>query len=126
MSLRDEREFYDVTPHRIRVTSIANDNDYGEQVTDPSTARVYRCYVSENANITQDLRGTEVTYPLSVNVLATPVDEGGNPVGSPMRVMDSDEVVFLTPDDIPDRHLASVACYYDADGTLNNMVLGFS
>lgn len=124
MSLDDERNFYDVTPHRIQVTSQSSSDDYGKQTEDLSTRRVYRCYVAEVARTMNNLQGTQVSYPMQAYVLATPVDEAGNPVGEPTSVIESDEVVFLEPV-IRDRNLGSVERYYDSDGSLNNMVLGF-
>lgn len=126
MSIADEKNFYDVTPHRIQVTSKSASDDYGHQVEDPTTLRTYRCYVVEKARVSQNLQGTQVTFPVTAYVLATPVDNHGNPVGTQTRILDDDEVVFLTPLTINDRHLGSVESYYDADGSLNNMVLGFS
>lgn len=121
MSLADEQNFYDVTPHRMEVTSLGKIDDYGRQDVDPTTKRTYRCLVQNGAAITSSAQGTSVSRGVNAWVLATPLGKS-----TPVPILDTDLVHFTSPSDIVDRPLAGVTGYYAEDGSLNNMIVRFT
>lgn len=127
MSLQDEKNFYDVTPHRIRVTGTKTDNN-GRPQPDPTTARVYRGIVGDIQSASRTMQGVEVGEGLSVWVLATPVDETtGLPADNavPVTINVNEKVEFLNAD-IQVRPVVNVQRYFAEDGSLNNMVVRMS
>jgi hypothetical protein len=121
MSLEDEKHFWDMTPHRIRVTSTHLD-DYGKHVPDPTLVRTYRCLVSDSAAVSRSMSGDDNTNGFSAWVLATTEDK---PLGGPWKIWPEDIVEFIDPVHEV-RPIANVELYYAEDGTLNNMTVRFS
>lgn len=121
MSYADEQEFWDVTPHRIEVTSLGKLDNYGRQELDPTTKRTYRCMVSSGFSTSKTAQGVTTAQPVNAWVLATPVDRSG-----PIRILDTDEVHFVNVPGQEDRPLAGVTSYYADDGSLHNMLARFT
>lgn len=121
MSYADEQEFWDVTPHRIEVTSLGKINDYGRQELDPTTKRTYRCMVSSGFSTNKTAQGVTTTEPVNAWVLGTPLEKS-----VPVKILDTDVVHFLNVPGQEDRPLAGVTSYYADDGNLHNMLVRFT
>lgn len=121
MSYADEQNFHDVTPHRIKVTSLGEINDYGRQDPDPATERTYRCLIQAGDSITKSAQGVTVGSSMTGWVLATPVDKN-----TPMVIHETDTIEVMLPAGKGERPLAGVTEYYAEDGTLHNMIVRFS
>lgn len=120
MSLAEEKEFWDMTPHRIKVTSHGKRDDEGNQVLDPETARTYRCLVSDDETLARDAQGAALGVARQAWTLGTPLD-GTEPV----EIDTEDAVEFISPVD-PPRPIAKVQKFYDETGGLHNMIVVFS
>jgi len=119
MSLSEEMYFWDVTPHRIKVTSHGKRDNEGNQVLEPGTERTYRCLISDTESLARDAQGAILGVTKQAWTLGTPVD-GTEPV----EIDTEDFVEFVTPED-PSRPIAQIEKYYDETGGLHNMVVHF-
>ncbi|MFE9742955.1 hypothetical protein [Streptomyces sp. NPDC006477] len=129
MSLEEEREFWDMTPHRITVTSYGKRNNQGRKELDPSTARTYRCLISVNSSLSRGIQVVEETVGVNAYCLATPIVrvEAGEEVNGPetVRIDEEDKVEFVNPA-MESRPIKSVEMFYDETGLLHNMLVHFS
>ncbi|GAA2555004.1 hypothetical protein GCM10010423_65220 [Streptomyces levis] len=119
MSLVEEREFWDMTPHRIKVTSHGKRDDEGNQSLEPGTARTYRCLVSDSESLARDGQGAILGVARQAWCLGTPLDHV-----EPVEINTEDSVEFISPAD-PSRPIAQIEKYYDETGALHNMVVHF-
>jgi hypothetical protein len=120
VSLAEEKEFWDVTPHRIQVTSYGKRDNEGNRVLEPSTARTYRCLISDTESLARNAQGAILGVTKQAWCLGTPLD-----ATAPVEIDTEDAVKFITPVD-PERPIAQIEKYYDETGALHNMVVHFS
>jgi hypothetical protein len=119
MSLKEEMQFWDMTPHRIQVTSHDKRDDEGNETLDPETARVYRCLISDTESLARSAQGGILGVTKQAWCLGTPLD-----AVEPVEIDTEDSVEFISPADSP-RPIAQIEKYYDETGGLHNMVVHF-
>lgn len=130
MSLEEEKEFWDMTPHRLQVTSYSSRNNYGRKELDPTSVRTYRCLMQVTASIEHGVQNSDQTVGIVAWCLGTPItgeDSNGEDVNSetPISIQAEDSAKFLSPD-MPVRPIKSVEAFYDETGYLHNMIVRFS
>lgn len=123
MSVAEERDFWDVTPHRIQVAKIKGRNNEGRPVWDMSTVRTYRCLIDVAVSLARGLQGDTQTVGANAHVLATPIENEATDEQVPILV--EEDVAFLNPM-MEKRPIKSVERFYDETGNLHNMVVHFS
>jgi len=119
MSLAEEQEFWDMTPHRIKVTSYGKRDNEGNRVLDPGTERTYRCLISDTDSLARDAQGAILGVTRQAWCLGTP--EGGT---ESVEIDTEDSVEFVNPEKLT-RPIAQIEKYYDETGGLHNMVIHF-
>lgn len=123
MSVAEEREFWDMCPHRINVARVIRKNNEGRPQVEDGTMRTYRCLIDKSASIARGLQGESDTVGINVHVLPTPVGREDEDVQ--VEITTDDSVLFMNPE-MDKRPLKSVETFYDETGNLHNMVLHFT
>lgn len=131
MSLVEEQQFWDMMPHRMKVTSYGDRDNHGRKILDKTTERTYRCLMEVTDSLARAIQGDSRTVGATVYCLGTPVtgvDTNGVELNatSTVGIDEEDKVEFISPVWSEPRPILSVESFYDETGDLHNMVVRFS
>lgn len=123
MSVAEERQFWDMCPHRISVAKVVGRNNEGRPKVEPGTLRTYRCLIDTSVSLARGLQGETETVGVNAHVLATPMEKEAE--DEQVEILTEESVVFMKPE-MEKRPIKSVEKFYDETGNLHNMVLHFT